>query len=150
MIERKISFACKPLGKWSLLNQARNVRHHIVASEIHGIVIPRFEASFRRGIKCHIERMNYPKYQDTSLASCSLIWCREARHLLIPHFSLEKMESPFAPFSGGDFLPPATTSGGMADDSSPPCSRCGFGGCDLRVAGCGCLLHTVSTLFLSF
>ena len=56
------------------------------------------------------------------------------------------MESPFAPFSGGDFLPPATTSGGMADDSSPPCSRCGFGGCDLRVAGCGCLLHTVSTL----
>ena len=56
------------------------------------------------------------------------------------------MESPFAPFSGGDLLPPATTSGGMANDSPPPCNRCGFGGCDIRVAGCGCLLHTVSTL----
>ena len=55
------------------------------------------------------------------------------------------MASPFVPFSGGDFLPPAPTSGGMADDEPPPCSRCGFGGCDLRVAGCGCLLHTVST-----
>jgi hypothetical protein len=56
-----------------------------------------------------------------------------------------KMASPFVPFSGGDFLPPAPTSGGVADDGPPPCSRCGFGGCDLRVAGCGCLLHTVST-----
>ena len=60
------------------------------------------------------------------------------------------MASPFVPFSGGDFLPPAPTSGGVADDGPPPCSRCGFGGCDLRVAGCGCLLHTVSTPVMFF
>ena len=51
---------------------------------------------------------------------------------------------------GADNPDPNTRDCGMTDDSSPPCSRCGSGGCDLRVAGCGCLLHTVSTLFLSF
>ena len=27
------------------------------------------------------------------------------------------------------------------------CTRCGFGGCDVRVVGCGCTLHAVRVFF---
>ena len=27
------------------------------------------------------------------------------------------------------------------------CTRCGFGGCDVRVVGCGCTLHAVRCVF---
>jgi hypothetical protein len=32
----------------------------------------------------------------------------------------------------------------MNGDEYVRCNRCGFGGCDVRVAGCGCTLHAVS------
>ena len=32
----------------------------------------------------------------------------------------------------------------MNGDQYVKCGRCGFGGCDVRVAGCGCTLHGVS------
>jgi len=31
----------------------------------------------------------------------------------------------------------------MAGDEYVCCYRCGFGGCDVRVSGCGCTLHVV-------
>lgn len=32
----------------------------------------------------------------------------------------------------------------MNGDEYVRCSRCGYGGCDVRVSGCGCTLHAVS------
>ena len=32
----------------------------------------------------------------------------------------------------------------MNGDEYVRCNRCGFGGCDVRVSGCGCTLHAVS------
>ena len=32
----------------------------------------------------------------------------------------------------------------MSGDEYVRCNRCGFGGCDIRVAGCGCRFHAVS------
>ena len=32
----------------------------------------------------------------------------------------------------------------MNGDEYVRCNKCGFGGCDVRVAGCGCTLHAVS------
>ena len=32
----------------------------------------------------------------------------------------------------------------MNGDEYVRCNRCGFGGCDVRVAGCGCTMHAVS------
>eukprot|EP00934_Nitzschia_sp_Nitz4_P001292 Nitzschia sp. Nitz4//scaffold42_size132992//106422//108774//NITZ4_003417-RA/size132992-augustus-gene-0.119-mRNA-1//-1//CDS//3329551772//1292//frame0 len=39
---------------------------------------------------------------------------------------------------------PASLFGGLAmnGDEYVRCNRCGFGGCDLRVSGCGCTFHT--------
>jgi hypothetical protein len=31
----------------------------------------------------------------------------------------------------------------MNGDEYVRCNRCGFGGCDVRVSGCGCTLHAV-------
>lgn len=32
----------------------------------------------------------------------------------------------------------------MNGDEYVRCNRCGFGGCDVRVSGCGCTMHAVS------
>jgi hypothetical protein len=37
----------------------------------------------------------------------------------------------------------------MDGDEYVRCSRCGFGGCDVRVSGCGCTLHAVSFTYWS-
>ena len=34
----------------------------------------------------------------------------------------------------------------MNGDEYVRCNHCGFGGCDIRVAGCGCTMHAVSDL----
>ena len=36
----------------------------------------------------------------------------------------------------------------MNGDEYVRCNKCGFGGCDVRVAGCGCTLHAVSFVSL--
>jgi len=36
----------------------------------------------------------------------------------------------------------------MNGDENVKCRRCGFGGCDVRVLGCGCTLHGVSFMSL--
>lgn len=42
-------------------------------------------------------------------------------------------------------IPAAFTSlTSMDGDEYVRCTRCGFGGCDVRVSGCGCTLHAVS------
>ena len=35
----------------------------------------------------------------------------------------------------------------MNGDEYVRCNRCGYGGCDVRVSGCGCTLHAVSSTF---
>ena len=42
---------------------------------------------------------------------------------------------------------PAVVFGNIAmnGDEYVRCNRCGYGGCDVRVQGCGCTLHTVRT-----
>eukprot|EP00525_Craspedostauros_australis_P011679 CAMPEP_0198118116 /NCGR_PEP_ID=MMETSP1442-20131203/20426_1 /TAXON_ID= /ORGANISM="Craspedostauros australis, Strain CCMP3328" /LENGTH=80 /DNA_ID=CAMNT_0043776315 /DNA_START=181 /DNA_END=423 /DNA_ORIENTATION=+ len=37
----------------------------------------------------------------------------------------------------------------MNGDEYVRCARCGYGGCDVRVAGCGCVLHAVSPVLVS-
>ena len=32
----------------------------------------------------------------------------------------------------------------MNGDEYVRCKRCGYGGCDVRVSGCGCTMHAVS------
>jgi hypothetical protein len=48
-----------------------------------------------------------------------------------------------------DFGIPANTSAfasiAMDGDEYVSCSRCGHGGCDIRVFGCGCTVHAVRT-----
>lgn len=45
-------------------------------------------------------------------------------------------------------IPPNVTSvfGSIAmnGDEYVRCNRCGYGGCDVRVSGCGCTMHAVS------
>lgn len=41
-------------------------------------------------------------------------------------------------------IPAAFGSIAMDGDEYVRCNRCGYGGCDLRVSGCGCTLHSVS------
>jgi hypothetical protein len=36
----------------------------------------------------------------------------------------------------------------MNGDEYVRCNRCGFGGCDVRVSGCGCTMHAVSTIVI--
>jgi hypothetical protein len=43
----------------------------------------------------------------------------------------------------GSIITPADIFGNINGDEYVRCSRCGYGGCDVRVAGCGCTLHTV-------
>ena len=38
---------------------------------------------------------------------------------------------------------------GMDGDEYVRCSKCGHGGCDVRVSGCGCTLHAVSFVLSS-
>ena len=33
----------------------------------------------------------------------------------------------------------------MNGDEYVRCNRCGYGGCDVRVSGCGCTMHAVSS-----
>lgn len=41
-------------------------------------------------------------------------------------------------------IPSAFGSIAMDGDEYVRCTRCGYGGCDVRVSGCGCTLHAVS------
>ena len=44
------------------------------------------------------------------------------------------------------YLPPVESFDGnmaMDGDEYVRCSRCGYGGCDVRVSSCGCTLHAV-------
>lgn len=52
---------------------------------------------------------------------------------------------------GVDGIPSAAVFGSIAmnGDEYVRCNRCGYGGCDVRVASCGCTLHAVS-LYHSF
>jgi hypothetical protein len=50
--------------------------------------------------------------------------------------------APSAPVSFGSIA--------MDGDEYVRCGRCGFSGCDLRVSGCGCTLHTVRRFVLGF
>jgi hypothetical protein len=45
---------------------------------------------------------------------------------------------------GFSSFPAAFGSIAMDGDEYVRCSRCGFGGCDVRVSGCGCTVHAVS------
>lgn len=46
---------------------------------------------------------------------------------------------------------PAAVFGNIAmnGDEYVRCNRCGFGGCDVRVQGCGCTLHAVGSSMCS-
>lgn len=49
-------------------------------------------------------------------------------------------------FDDMNFLPPgafAVSSLATDGDEYVRCSKCGFGGCDVRVSSCGCTLHAV-------
>ena len=46
------------------------------------------------------------------------------------------MPSSAASILGGNLV--------MNGDEYVRCNRCGHGGCDVRVSGCGCTLHAVS------
>ena len=54
-----------------------------------------------------------------------------------------KMASIGAGFDMG-LGPAAFASISMDGDEYVRCTRCGYGGCDVRVSGCGCTLHAVS------
>lgn len=45
---------------------------------------------------------------------------------------------------------PAAVFGNIAmnGDEYVRCNRCGYGGCDVRVQGCGCTLHSVGSSML--
>ena len=47
---------------------------------------------------------------------------------------------------GGLASNPASVFGSIAmnGDEYVRCNRCGYGGCDIRVSGCGCTMHAVS------
>ena len=52
--------------------------------------------------------------------------------------------------SGDTGIPSASLvfgSAAMNGDEYVRCAKCGFGGCDVRVSGCGCTLHAVSIFF---
>lgn len=38
----------------------------------------------------------------------------------------------------------------MNGDEYVRCNRCGYGGCDVRVSGCGCTMHAVSIPCVSY
>ena len=40
--------------------------------------------------------------------------------------------------------PSAFTGITMDGDEYVRCNKCGYGGCDVRISGCGCTLHSVS------
>ena len=45
---------------------------------------------------------------------------------------------------------PVVGAGPGGDSFSSRCSRCSFGGCDVRVHGCGCNLHAVRSAWYIF
>lgn len=61
--------------------------------------------------------------------------------------AIQTMADSMAGFDDMSFLPSeAFALGTIAMDGGDEyvrCSKCGFGGCDVRVAPCGCTLHAV-------
>lgn len=67
-----------------------------------------------------------------------------------PFFSQPPISNRMAALAGFDLgmvgsLPPAAFASITMDGNEyVRCSKCGYGGCDVRISGCGCTLHTVS------
>lgn len=50
----------------------------------------------------------------------------------------------------GSIITSTDAFGSINGDEYVRCSRCGYGGCDVRVVGCGCTLHAVRSCFVDF